>query len=497
MICIAIAQQSRRFALADMVNAAGQCDLLEIRLDRFEKAPDLGELLAAKTRPVIMSCRRRRDGGDWTGTEEERLAILRQCIISKADYVEIELDVADQVRKFPPAKRVITYTNLMECPADLPEIYTQAQTNAPDVIKLITKAETPEQAWPLLQILAKPAVPTVVVGLGRAGLLLTVLGKRIGAPWTYAALEKGMEAYPEQPTARDLRQIYHYDAIGRSTRFVGVTGGEDRDVAVVAGLNAAFTHLGLPLRCLPLAVGNARLFRKVLDVVKVAAVVAGEGDRERLREVATELEAEAQEAGAVDLLLHHAGIWRGCSLHAQTAITALQDALRGRFPSENPLQGRMVIVVGVTPMARALASGIQQHGGSAIIASRKREAAHQIAVLVGCRHTLFEAMYSTTHDVLIVCDEEKDSPVKGGTSPVGVHAGYLKPGMTVMDLTSPLNSSSLLREANRRGCTTVSPRVLFLSQLRRMAEHITGQQMTTGPMEEALGSVLPEEDEAG
>ena len=42
-------------------------------------------------------------------------------------------------------------------------------------------------------ILARPAVPTVVVGLGKPGVMLTVLGRKIGAPWTYAALERGME----------------------------------------------------------------------------------------------------------------------------------------------------------------------------------------------------------------------------------------------------------------------------------------------------------------
>src|SRR6516165_9158401 len=143
MICISIAQESRRFALADMVNASRQCDLLEVRLDRFGKAPDVGELLAAKPKPVIMSCRRPQDGGEWDGSEEERLAILRQCIISKADYVEIELDAADQIRPFPPSKRVISYTYLHETPGDLAEVYAQALTKHLDVIKLTTKASTP------------------------------------------------------------------------------------------------------------------------------------------------------------------------------------------------------------------------------------------------------------------------------------------------------------------------------------------------------------------
>src|SRR5215472_10414288 len=183
MICISIAQESRRLALADMLNAGRQCDLIEVRLDRFDKAPDVGELLAAKTKPVIFSCRRPQDGGDWQGNEDERLAILRQCIISKADYVEIELDVADQIRKFPPAKRVISYTNLQGTPANIAEIYARMQTKSPDIVKLTTLARTPEEAWPLVQILGKPALPTVVVGLGKPGIMLTVLGKKIGAPW--------------------------------------------------------------------------------------------------------------------------------------------------------------------------------------------------------------------------------------------------------------------------------------------------------------------------
>src|SRR5437588_12088974 len=145
MICISIAQESRRFALVDMLNAAPQCDLLEVRLDRFGKAPEITELLEAKPKPRIRSCGRPRDGGAWEGSEEERLALLRQCIISKADYVEIELDVADQIRPFPGAKRVISYTNLRGTPADIGEIYGRAREKHPDVIKLTTVAGTPEE----------------------------------------------------------------------------------------------------------------------------------------------------------------------------------------------------------------------------------------------------------------------------------------------------------------------------------------------------------------
>src|ERR1043166_4989528 len=132
MICISINQESRRFAMADMVNSKQfAADFLELRLDRFGKSPDIGEMIAARPKPLIMACRRTADGGFYEDSEQERLAILRQCIISKADYVEIELDVADDIRPFPPSKRVISYTNLRETPADIVEIYDQARTKKP------------------------------------------------------------------------------------------------------------------------------------------------------------------------------------------------------------------------------------------------------------------------------------------------------------------------------------------------------------------------------
>jgi 3-dehydroquinate dehydratase/shikimate dehydrogenase len=468
MICVSIAQESRRLALADMLNAARQCDLLEVRLDRFGKAPDLGEVLSAKPKPVIMSCRRPRDGGLWDGTEEERLALLRQCIISKADYVEIELDVADQIRPFPPAKRIISYTNRSETPANLAEIYAEAQTKKPDVIKLTTLARTPEEAWPLVQVLARPAVPTVVVGLGAPGVMLSVLGAKIGAPWTYAALERGMEAHPGQPTVADLVDVYHYRAITRSTRLVGVTGFGERQRATAAALNAAFAHLDMPARCLPLGVGSVRLFRKVVEAVKLVGAVIDAEHSGAILEMATDLSPAATRAQSADVLLHKDGRWYAHETQLAAAVAALGAVLAGRGGAEEPLRGRIVLIAGTDGLARGLGRELKEGGCALVIAGHDRDAAHRLAQELGCRFVKFEGLYSTAHDVLIVCE--------GGQGP-GVHPGYLKPGMTVLDARAALGHSPLLVEAAQRGCSVVSPQQLWLEQAALQARLLTGKEV--------------------
>ena len=493
MICISIAQESRRLALADLFNASRQCDLVEIRLDCFDKAPDVGELLAAKRGPIIMSCRREQDGGLWKGTENDRLALLRQCIISKADYVEIEHDIADQIRRFPPAQRVISYTNLKETPADIVDIYDEMQKMNADVIKLTTLARTPEEAWPLVQIVAKQRVPTVVVGLGKPGVMLSVLGKKIGAAWTYAALERGMEAHPGQPTVTDLREVYHYPAIEKQTRLIAVTGFGERDYVTVAALNAALAHFQMPARCLPMGVGSVKVFRKIMEAVKLAGVVIDEEHRRSLRELAEELDESAVQTGAVDmLLLSKKDKWHGFNTQARGAVAALEAVMKAKTGKENPLNGRIVMIAGINATARTMALGVQQRGGAVIFASHDRNKVKELAVELQCRHVLFDAIYSTMHDVLIVCDEEKEqAPRKEGST---IHPGYLKAGMTVMDLTATVGKSALLREAESRGCAIVSPKQVLLDHLATQAKMLTGKDV---PREVLLAATpaFAEEDE--
>ncbi len=479
-------------ALADMLNASRQCDLLEVRLDRFGKAPDLGELLSAKPKPVIMSCRRPCDGGVWDGNEDERQALLRQCIISKADYVEIELDIADQIRPFPPAKRVISYTNRSETPANLAEIYAEAQTKKPDVIKLTTLARTPEEAWPLVQILARPAVPTVVVGLGSPGVMLSVLGAKIGAPWTYAALERGMEAYPGQPTVADLVDVYHYRAINRSTRLIGVTGFGERERATAAALNSAFAHLEMPSRCLPLGVGSVRLFRKIVEAVKLAGAVIDAEHRRAILEMATDLSPSAERTKSADLLLHKDNRWHAHDTQLAATASALEAAVASRTPADKPLRGRIVLIAGTNAMAKSLGLELKERGCVLIIASKDRAAAHKLAQELGCRYVQFEALYSTNHDALIICDSDHAADNARG-SDADVHPGYLKRGMTVLDARPGLVKSHLVREAEQRGCAVVAPAQLWLEQVARQARLLTGKEVPKQQLADAAPWVMEEE----
>jgi len=474
MICITIAQESRHLLLADMLNAAAMgADLVEVRLDCLENAPNFSDMLSAKRLPILFSCRRPQDGGNWQGTEDERLVLLRQAIMSKADYVEIEHDVADQIRPFPGCKRVISYTNTEKMPSAISDIYDDMLTQKPDVIKLTVRARTPEEAWPLVQILGKPKVPTVVVGLGRQGLMLAVLGRKIGAPWTAAALERGMEAFPGQPTISDLVEIYRYRDIGKPTRFVGIAGLGEREMLAAGLMNAVFVKESRPQRVLPMPVGNLKMFRKIIDMVRLQGCGIDLDYCESLHEIASFDESSRPPVQAADLLMpDDATGWVAGNTLGNWAVAALEAHYRKRDPDKaQPLDGRIAMLAGCGPLTRMLAGALKKRGAGLVFASHDRTLAARTSQIFGGRQVPWEGIYSTVHDLLIV-SRDPGQEIDGDELPI--HPGYLKQSMTVLDLNGCPRATPFLKEARLRGCSTVSPGSVLIEQvrehLRRMAD---------------------------
>jgi 3-dehydroquinate dehydratase / shikimate dehydrogenase len=458
MICISISQASRVYTLIDMFNAAPQCDLLEVRLDRFARAPDIAELLATRKKPVIMACRRVEDGGDWQGTEADRLALLRQCVEHKADYVEVELEVADEVQVVAPTKKIIAYTNILEAPEDLAAIYARAVALKPDAIKLAMPARTPEEAWPLVQILGRAAAPTVVLGLGSTGIMLSILARKVGAPWIYASLERGLEADHGLATVNDLEKVYHYREINTDTNFVAVTGFGEVPRVRIALLNAACAEADVPLRCLPLGVGEIPLFKKVLEIIKITHIINDQEYESEIRPLAGAVDGLAKAADSIDWLQLKGGSWQGFNLRCLSVLASLQAAT-----ADKSFAGKTFIFAGVNSLAQALASRIQHGGGALIFASSNTELCEEVAGKWRGKAIEPAACPSTPHDFLICCDEKEIFDVKP------------KAGTTVLDLTARLHTTPFLFQAAELGCKVMGPRRLFLDEICRQAKALTGQ----------------------
>ena len=96
MICIPIVGPSMSKAQEQILSAIEVADILEFRLDLIE-IYELSVLLDASSLPVIVTNRSKLDGGQFKGTEEDRVHSLRGALKAGADYIDIEVSTPREV----------------------------------------------------------------------------------------------------------------------------------------------------------------------------------------------------------------------------------------------------------------------------------------------------------------------------------------------------------------------------------------------------------------
>ena len=124
------------------------------------------------------------------------MQLLRNTIVAEPEYVELDLDIAEKIPRFGKTKRVISYTSLNRPLAKVDDIFEQCYKARADVVKFTWPTDDLDAAWPLLAAVTQAReLPVVGQGIGESGLTFSLLGRKYGSPWIYAALERGMEAY--------------------------------------------------------------------------------------------------------------------------------------------------------------------------------------------------------------------------------------------------------------------------------------------------------------
>jgi len=345
---------------------------------------------------------------------------------------------------------------------------------------------TPEEAWPLIKIVAKAHVPTVAAGWGRGGRLLSILGRRYKSPWTYAALERGMEAYPGMATISELKNVWDHDAIDSRTPLIGVSGSLEEQTPIALMLNEGFRLVGDKTRCLPLDIGDVELFKKVVDAIKLAGVIVDEKHRKDLVEVLQDAEEVVQEAGACDFVSTKEGKWKGFSATPRAVVSALEKALTARRPEEPPFAGKAFVVVGISGVARGIATALKRKNAVVIIADKHNDRASKTAEEVGARFIPNGQVYSILADGLILTADD-ETP---GVGAIPLPKSVAREGMAVVDLSKMPFMTALLEESRVMRGVPISPTEILARTVQIVLKAYTGKT----PAVDALTAALAKGD---
>src|SRR4051812_35849064 len=279
--------------------------LIELRLDFLKKAPDFKRLLENKPCPMIATVRRPPDGGKWDGSEDARRMLLRQAVVGGFDWVDLETDVAEAIPRFGKVRRIVSYHNFREMPADLEKIHERMCGQDADVVKIVVRAQHPNDNLRVLGLVKNTRKPTVAFCMGDLGFPSRILQAKYGAPFTYAAFNKERNIAPGMPSFTEVTKVYHYHEIGPDTAVYGVIGDPVGHSLSPLIHNKAFRKLGVAAVSLPFRVPRDTLgdFLKAFERVPVKGYSVTIPQKEAAAVIARDKDETVERTNAANTLV--------------------------------------------------------------------------------------------------------------------------------------------------------------------------------------------------
>jgi len=165
---------------------------LSSALDAFKGGIDL---------PVLLTCRRERQGGYFPGSEEERISVLRAAIDSGVSWVDLEADIDSKIRselvEIAKGKTmVISSTHFSEEPSSASEILDDIEEMADsgDIIKVCYNTTGRNSALKLFEaawMLKESDKKTAIMGLGVGGDWTRIHAPLLNQYLVYSTMETG------------------------------------------------------------------------------------------------------------------------------------------------------------------------------------------------------------------------------------------------------------------------------------------------------------------
>lgn len=485
-ICVSIGRGRHKQMIAEHRHLVEQgAKLVELRLDYVRRAVNLKRLISDRPCPVIITCRRDADGGQWTESEDARLVLLRSAIADGVEYVDLEEDIAGGIPRFGKTRRIVSYHNFRETPDDLHAIHRRMAGLDPDIIKIATMAHHPHDNVRILQLIKSSSIPTVAMCMGDIGTPSRLLAGRFGAPFTYATFHHERSLAPGQLSYRQMTDIYHYESINAETAIYGVVADPIAHSLSPVLHNAAFRELDLKNAYLPFRVPREDLGTFLGDCqdLGIKGLSVTIPHKEEVMQYLDSVDADAAAIGAVNTVVFQGETLLGYNTDHQAAVDSLLSVFDPTGGRAAGLAGKTALILGAGGVSRAIAYGLKQLGADVIICGRSETRAKQLAEKFGCRTVEWESRHRSKPGILV-----------NGT-PLGMHPNvdetpierrYLHRDTIVFDTVYNPEQTLLIKQARETGCRVVTGVDMFVRQAALQFRLFTGLDAPVDLMRHAL-----------
>lgn len=221
MICIPVVAATNEEAMEQMDKCFPLADVVELRID-FIRNVNLEKLLSAKNGKILVTARKKDEGGNFEGDEKERLSLLSKAVTLRADFVDIELStdetftkkLLEYIKKYGDrTKLIVSHHDFNGTPSEskLQNIFNECVGRGAHIVKIATFANSAEDNLKILKLISyakKTNQKIITLCMGEKGKISRIMAPYFGSYLSFASLEKGAESAPGQLTIEEMKEIF-------------------------------------------------------------------------------------------------------------------------------------------------------------------------------------------------------------------------------------------------------------------------------------------------
>jgi 3-dehydroquinate dehydratase/shikimate dehydrogenase len=331
---------------------------------------------------LILTLRQPADGGQFTGSAEERQAFFR--VAADGDWTWFDLEDDQRLPDLEAAwlargrKLVISFHDFHGVPDGWVDRLRAAQgpgITAKAAVFPQSSAEYLRFLQALLDPSGRPKVSGdyVALAMGGFGFSSRILAARLGSRWTYAS-PAGTPPAPGLTDPATLQNLYRFRAQTPDTPVFGIVGNPVFHTKSPIIHNPGFARLGLPGTYVPFLADDLEAFFQAADLLDVRGLSCTIPFKEDVLLHLDELSPAVRATGACNTLWRAPrGPWSGDNTDAPGFMTPLADLISGS------LEGKKATVIGTGGAARGIVWALKQEGVKVVVLGRSPDKAMALA----------------------------------------------------------------------------------------------------------------------
>lgn len=474
-LCLTLCDPSMDENLALLERHSPQ--IAELRVD-FAGPSRLKEICQFPSRtniPLILTCRKKVDGGAWTGSTADREAFLLDCLEGGFNYIDLEEDETSSALPEKAAARncrvIRSFHDFSSVPVDLEERLLKMDARG-DLVKAAVMPRGIADLERLFRIgMAWKKDNLILLGMGDFGVPSRILASRMNSFLTFCSSSDGEEAAPGHMSIQTLRDVYRIDEIDENTILLGIIGDPVLHTRSPHIHNKGLAQTGQNAVLVPYTVDDVPAFFHLAEFLDIRGFATTVPHKQAVMEQLDWMSDSVRAIGACNTVVREEDKWCGYNTDAEGFIIPLKK-------EKGHLKGLKAAVIGAGGAARAIVYSLVQEGCQTRVFNRTASKADALGREMSCESGSLEDFMSCPAGSFDLIIQTTSSGMEGKFANGNPVADYDFTGKEFLyDIIYIPAVTPIMKKAQEAGCSVLGGWVMLEEQARSQFRHFTGQEL--------------------